>query len=242
MLPNPPALGLSLWLDADAVDSLTLGSSMEVEGWADRRSFIDLEALPTTGIARPIYQPTGRNGRGALLFDGTDDQLAISSYNGVSSTDFEVIFAGEPSGSGTPIGLIGAVSGTSNWAMMIDRHEANDFRFIYRRPPGTTGGDSAIVDRMAPARPMYVIATHQSSAANDSLAIFASDDPDESAGLFLFGSPSGPIPGPLNLRIGRTQDGHMNGKVYEILIYTRRLSVDERALVTGYLRAKWNLP
>lgn len=239
-LPDPPALGLSLWLDADAPDSLTLGASNEVLGWADRRSFVALEATPTTGIARPTFQPTGRNGRGAVDFDGVDDQLALNGYNGLSATDFEILFAGEPSGA-TPIGLIGALSGTSDWAVMVDRHESNDFRFTFRRPPGTTGGQSVVVDRAAPARPMYVAATHQSSAAMDSLAIFASDDPMEAAGVSLLGT-SGPIAGNLNLRIGRTQAGRMDGKVYEILIYTRRLSVDERAEVTSYLRAKWNLP
>ncbi len=239
-LPDPPALGLSLWLDADAPDSLTLGASNEVLGWADRRSFIALEATPTTGIARPTFQPTGRNGRGAVDFDGVDDQLALNGYNGLSATDFEILFAGEPSGA-TPIGLVGALSGTSDWAVMIDRHESNDFRFTFRRPPGTTGGETVVVDRMAPARPMYVVATHQSSGPSDSLAIFASDDPMQAAGVSLLGT-SGPIAGNLNLRIGRTQAGRMNGKVYEILIYTRRLSVDERAEVTSYLRAKWNLP
>jgi hypothetical protein len=103
-LPDPPALGLSLWLDADAPDSLTLGASNEVLGWADRRSFVALQATPTTGIARPTFQPTGRNGRGAVDFDGVD-QLALNGYNGLSATDFEILFAGEPSGA-TPIGLI----------------------------------------------------------------------------------------------------------------------------------------
>lgn len=240
VLPNPPALGLSLWLDADATDSLTLSASNEVLSWADRRSFITLEATPTTGTARPTYQPTGRNGRGAVDFDGVNDQLALNGYNGLSATDFEIIFAGEPSGA-TPVGLVGALSGTSDWAVMVDRHESNDFRFTFRRPPGTTGGQTVVVDRMAPARPMYVVATHQSSGPNDSMAIFASDDPMEAAGVSLLGT-SGSIAGNLNLRIGRTQDGRLDGKVYEILIYTRRLSVDERAEVTSYLRAKWNLP
>ncbi len=241
VLPSPPALGLSLWLDADEVGSLTVGASMDVQAWADRRSFIPLTAMPTTGIARPTYNPTGRNGRATVDFDGVDDQLVLSDYTGLSSTDFEIIFAGEPTG-GAPTGLLGAVSGTSDWAVMIDQHESNDLRFRVRRPPGAAGGESVVVDRSAAVRPMYVVATHQTSTAMDSLAIFASDTPMEASGVSVLGAPSGTLPSPLNLRIGRTQDGRMSGRVYEILIYTRRLSVAERAQVTGYLRTKWNLP
>jgi hypothetical protein len=239
-LDEPPALGLSLWLDADATDTIDLNASMQVTAWRDRRSFITLEALPTTGIAQPAFQPTGRNGRGSVVFDGTDDQMTINGYNGLSATDFEIIFAGEPNGS--TVGLIGAQSGTTDWAVMIDRQDSTDFRLTYRRPPGTTGGNDVTVDRASPARPMYIAASHQSSGATDSLAIFASDDPSEASGVYLFPAPSAPIGSTLNLRIGRTQAGRMSGKIYEILIYSRRLTVAEREEVATYLRAKWNLP
>lgn len=45
----------------------------------------------------------------------------------------------------------------------------------------------------------------------------------------------------MTLRVGRTQGGFMAGDIYEVLVYTRRLSVVERTEVEAYLRAKWNL-
>jgi hypothetical protein len=238
----PPGLGLALWLDGDAPASLTINNAMEVTAWHDRRANVNIEVTPTAATTRPAFQATGRNGRGALLFDGDTDQLAASGFTGLSGTDFEIVFAGEPIVLSAPNALVGALSGTSDWAVMLDQHASNDVRLTYRRPPGTTGGASAVADRTALVRPMYVTATHQSSGDIDTLGVFSADEPKEATGLYAFPNPSAGIGAPLNLRIGRTQDGHMHGKIYEILIYTRRLSVSERAEVTAYLRTKWNLP
>ena len=45
----------------------------------------------------------------------------------------------------------------------------------------------------------------------------------------------------LTVRVGRTQAGFLKGDLYEVLIYTRRLTVSEREEVTAYLDAKWGL-
>ncbi|HJK92334.1 MAG TPA: hypothetical protein RMH85_22820 [Polyangiaceae bacterium LLY-WYZ-15_(1-7)] len=240
-LISPPALGLALWLDGDAMDSIDVDSEMRLTDWRDRRGLGGIVATPTTGIARPLYRPEGRNGRGAVDFDGENDQLIVNGFTGLSSTDIEVVVAGEFRGE-LPAGIFGALTGTSAWAFMIERSADRDFRVLFRNPPGTSGGVETVVERDAPAGPMYVAATHMASSSNDTLAIFAADGADESSGLHLFGAPSSPLPSPLNLRIGRTQNGRLLGRVYEVLVYSRRLSVSERAEVATYLRAKWNLP
>jgi len=212
---------------------------MRVTEWSDRRG-LDVVATPTAVITRPTYQPTGRNERGTLAFDGVDDQLAVSNFTGLGATDVEVIVAGDFRGE-LPTGIFAALTGTSDWALLIERVSGTDLRATYRSTPGTSGGVEVLVDRAAALRPMYVSVTHQTSTPSDSLAVFASDGATEAAGLHLFPAPSARLPSPIGLRIGRTQNGRLQGEIYEVLVYSRRLSVAERAQVALYLRQKWDL-
>lgn len=240
-LDPPPALGLALWLDADDSDSIDVDGAMRVTAWRDHRGLGDLAATPTTTITRPTYRPTGRNDRGAIDFDGVDDQLALSSFTGLSSTDIEVVVAGEFGGD-APVGIFAALTGTSGWAFLVERTSSTDLTATYRSTPGATGGVQVVAERGAPNRPMWVSVTHQTSAPNDTLVIFAADGATDAAAVHLFPMPSTVLPSPLNLRFGRTQNGRLTGPLYEVLIYSRRLSVAERAQVTLYLREKWDLP
>ncbi|HJL15799.1 MAG TPA: calcium-binding EGF-like domain-containing protein [Sandaracinaceae bacterium LLY-WYZ-13_1] len=238
-LVPPPALGLVLWLDADEPGTLDLDAEMGVREWRDRRGLAGAVAESVTAVGRPAYLPDGRDGRGAVEFDGVDDLLAVHGFSDLGSADFEVVVAADPQGS-APTGLFGALTGTSGWAFMVERHTENDFRAIYRSTPGSSGGQTAVVERTNPPLPLYVFATHQTSGSLDTLALFASDGADQASGL-LNVNPSSPLDSPINLRIGRTQSARMEGPIYEVLVYSRRLSVSDREAVALYLREKWHL-
>ncbi len=238
----PPAGSLMVWLDASEVSSLTINGDDEVTNWHDRRPGINEEADPPFGTARPTYNAVGRNNRGAVVFDGTDDYLTIDGFSGMSGNDVEVIIAADPRTGST--GIFGAVSGTDNWAFMLNRVEAtNNFEMIIRDPAATSGGDSIIVERVSPARPMYLIGARGTSASPDSFFSIASDGTgDQAVQSHIYVEAQNNLNSPLNINIGRTQVGYLKGWVYEVLVYSKRLTTQERQEVTDYLRGKWNLP
>ncbi len=240
LLNLPPTAGLALWLDADSAASLTV-SGTAVASWADRRGGAGAITLTqSSATARPGYNATGHAGRGAVIFDG-DDQLFVNSFTGVSGADYELIVALNPLGAGAK-GIASLASGTTSWAMLLEQSAGGgDFTITHRSPAGTSGGVVATADRTNGPGSGWVVATYQSSAAIDTLAVFASDGASSVTNV-ADASSSGPINTSLTFRVGRSQGGFMAGEVLEVLVYTQRLTVAQRKEVTDYLRAKWHLP
>lgn len=240
VLNLPPTANLDLWMDADHAESLMLVGT-QVAAWSDRRPSFDEDATMTVLTRRPGYVPNARAGRAAIRFDGVDDELTNPGYFGVSVADYEIIVACNPLGAGTPNGILGAAAAgsTTEWGVMLDQAPSNDFRLTHRSPVAATGGLVVTADRSAPLGPTWVAATHASSGTA-SMAIRAGDGAAIEETSTNVGSSMG-FPSSLTLRIGRTGTGHMLGDIYEILVYTRRLSDAERQEVIDYLRAKWEL-
>ncbi len=232
----PPLDGLDVWLDASDRRSLALDDSDRVTAWANLRSGSE-EVVQTVVSARPARIADERNGRSVIRFDG-GDQLLMNSYTGLSGADYEIIVAANPVG-GAPIALVGAVEGTSDWAVMLDQHQGNDFRILHRQPAGGVDQTAAVANRDGSVGPGWVAASLQSSGAIDTLAIWASDGADEAMAIET--TDRGEVGNDMSLRIGRTSLGFMAGDIYEVLIYTRRLDVAERDAVKAYLEAKWSL-
>jgi hypothetical protein len=242
-LDLPPTTNLSLWLDADDMTSITVNGSGGVISWHDRRPGLDTSLTQSAGTAIPAFVAGARNGRGAVRFDG-GDQLFDTGYFGVATDDYEIIVALSVNiAGGTPSAIIGATQGTSStdWAVMLEQHANTDYRLVHRATPGTTGGETVTADRIGSLGAGWVAASHASSGAIDTMAIWASDSPTDAMGLGAV-TPSMGIGGTgMTIRLGRTQTGFMRGDIYEVLIYTRRLTVAERDQVTAYLEAKWAL-
>lgn len=238
VLDLPPATNLNLWLDADVADSFTL-SGTAVVSWRDRRPGVMTELTQGTSSARPGHVPSARAGRAGVRFDG-GDQLFVNSYFGLSTADYEIIVVAHPLSAGTPSGLVSTASGTTSWAVMLDQHTMNDYRLTHRAPAAASGGHTVVADRREVLEAGWVAASHQSSGTIDTMSIWASDRAGEEMSVLVV-TPSSGATDPLTLRIGRTATGFLVGDIYEVLIYTRRLTVAERAEVTAYLRAKWNL-
>ncbi|MDX2090452.1 MAG: hypothetical protein SFX73_21520 [Kofleriaceae bacterium] len=240
VLDLPPTTNLALWLDADSTASLTV-SSNRVASWADRRGGASPITLAQTApSARPGYNATGHAGRGAVVFDG-DDQLFVNSFSGLSGADYEVIVALNPLGSGAK-GIASLASATTEWGMLLEQPaNGGDYVVTHRGPIASSGGVTAMADRTNAPGSGWVSATYQSSQAIDTLAIFASDGATSVTNV-ASASGTGSIGSPYTFRVGRSQNGFMAGEILEVLVYEQRLSVTQRAEVTDYLRAKWNLP
>jgi hypothetical protein len=238
VLDLPPTTNLALWLDADSATSLAVTAD-HVASWADRRGGGAAITLAQSAVgARPGYQPMGQASRGAVVFDG-DDQLFVNGFAGLSGDDYEIIIALNPVGEAAK-GVVSLASGTSSWAVMVEQPAGDgDYVATHRNPPGTTGGIAVTADRTTGVHPGWVVATHQASGAADSLAVFASDGSATTQGITLVTS-SG-IDSSLTFRVGRSQAGFMAGQIFEVLVYTQRLTVAERERVTDYLTTKWHL-
>ena len=76
---TPDGLGadLALWLDADDASTVTLNGST-VSQWDDK-SGNGRNASQGSAALQPIYTTNGLNGKPVLSFDGSDDQLTITS-------------------------------------------------------------------------------------------------------------------------------------------------------------------
>lgn len=236
VLDLPPTTNLVVWLDADAPDSITRSGSA-VSAWRDRRPAGMPVLTQSTASARPGYVASERNDRGAVRFDGGDELFVTGSF-ALATDDYEILVAANPVGGGAN-GLVSFASGTTSWAVMLAAVDA-DFRLTHRRPAGATGGHVATVERTVARGPSWVSASHQVSGALDTMALFASDGPDDVA-MEVVPVTSAGIGTSMTFRVGRTQDGFLAGDLYEVLVYTRRLTVAEREEVTDYLRAKWRL-
>ncbi len=240
-LTSPTEVGMRLWLDADTLWTLDMPDD-KVQGWRDRRAPVNQSAKAPFASSKPVFLAEYRNGRGALEFDGTDDRLVLEDFTGIGGPDFEVIWAGEPRGNVT--GVMGATSGDSNWAFMVNRVPAsNNFQMIIRDPAGSTGGTTILLERETQIRPMYLAAGRKTSSSPDSLILLGSDVTNgQSLKSHLYVTVENSLDSPLDFELGRTQVGAFEGILYEVIVYNRRLSVQEREEVTNYLRGKWNLP
>src|SRR5690606_13472088 len=118
---------------------------------------------------RPAYVANARNGRAGVRFDGLNDELTSSNYFGLSTDDYEIIVAAHPLS--TPPGLVGTSTNSTTWGVLLDQHAAEDYRLTHRNPAGSAGGETVIVNRTDLLRAGWVVATYQSSVANDSMAI-----------------------------------------------------------------------
>jgi len=82
---TPLSLGAKLvfWFDAETTSSMTLTGSL-VDQWRDRKS--DFPVAQATSGFKPVLNPTGINGRPAVVFDGSDDYLqAIAGSTSASA-------------------------------------------------------------------------------------------------------------------------------------------------------------
>ena len=100
--PNPPRTKLEVWLDAADEEAIELDEAGRVAAWRDK-SGNDRHARQATSGLRPVYVPTGLNGRPCLQFDEkrrTRLELPDLSDGKMTATIFAVFSNPQP---GAPV-------------------------------------------------------------------------------------------------------------------------------------------
>jgi len=91
---NPKALpGFVYWLDAS--QSSTITTATGVSEWRDAGGGT-IKATQATANSQPAYQSAQQNGKNAVYFDGTNDQLTLGNLSASFPTAASGIFAYRP--------------------------------------------------------------------------------------------------------------------------------------------------
>jgi hypothetical protein len=230
---NPSSIdSLQLWLDGADASTITTVSGA-VSQWNSKVGGVT--ATQTTANNRPEYRASGMNGKGALYFDGTNDQIN-TTFNANSLSGY-VTYA---------IAVIPD-------AVMVDT-KSNFEPVLYARGSSSNG-----VNVNTSSTPKRWTATHRNTLYNSTVggAVAASSQivlttidattftvrvngtQGTQAGTFASGSnETNAI-----FQVGRdgAQLRYFSGVIAEILLYSRTLTASELSSVEKYLAKKWNV-
>lgn len=258
---NPKSIaGLLSWYDA--ADAATITTSTGVSAWADK-SGNGYTLRQSTGNNQPATGTRTIGGRNALDFDGSNDVLSLGSSPpeyllNLAATRALTVFA--VTASDSPNGIRRLVS------LQRTGKNSNDTGFFLARHSNSSGtveiavggGDSTSNDQLNRNHiPGFVdtssaagIYTASISAADNAATIhkngslqsltvrYGTMNPSDFLG---FGS------GNHTLDVGSSRSAsgldaaYWDGLLGEVLIYTRRLTIDERARVERSLGRKWGI-
>lgn len=240
-LDLPSRTGLYLWLDADDVSSVDVARGDAVVEWRDTRNLRGAHALnPPLPSRRPDYIAAGFGGRGMVRFDGTDDRLTTTDFDGFAGEDYTVFVVAQPH-SRNPGGVLSAAHPELGTTLGLDLYNPGT-RFTHANA-GMGTPDAVESEDFAPAAPMVLAVRRWTSGLLDHIRMYGRLDGDP-MGIEVDDNLIGtPALGALNLAVGVGYDGNtMWGDVGEVLVYDRPLEDPEIREVLEYLAAKWRVP
>jgi len=233
--------GLAQWLDGSDSSSITLDGSNNVSQWNDK-SGNARHVLQANATQRPSYITAGINGLNCLNFDGSDDFLASSAFSLGSLSAFAVVtarwtttetaaFFGQNYTTNKAFGRVGGAG--------FD-YIANDIRSVTDGFSSTTTGPRAIGQQPAglTTGQAVLISTRLGTTGTElrfnrsSIARVARNDPPSTV--------SQPV------AIGRPSASaafeFWNGRIAELIVFSRVVSDTERDTVESYMSARWGTP
>jgi len=228
---TPAQITTELWLDADDASTITLNGS-NVSAWNDKSG--NGRNATQTGTAQPLYSSTGLNNRPALDFDGTDDDLVLSSVsnlNSVSQSWFIVAKRDNASGrTEIPFGIGNKVEsdGLSDIPRWTDNKMYSQIGYVANRPaPVSVISDAPYINCVTggAVQLSYTNGTLIGTGTTQSLSNFSVSD----GGYVGSG------------RALSFSNRYFDGKISELIIVPSVATTQDRQLIEGYLAHKWGL-
>lgn len=230
--------GLVGWYDSADLSSMAansdgsgaVGVGDQVGYWADKSGGGN-HVTQGTAANRPTITAAAVNGKAALVFDGSNDNLSRTSYtaqSGLAGLTRIAVFASTQNShmsrdlSGADVSflvlnaqLVSRVSGSAGTASAID-------------PPAqlAIGVYSSVYDGSGPAMQLYYDNVLQASEASGF-----------TPGSLPATTPAGP--GTLHIGSNAGANNFVAGPIAEYLVYARALTAAELTAAYGYLAAKW---
>jgi hypothetical protein len=228
---DPSLIPTALWLDAADASTITQSGGL-VSTWADKSG--TNKNATQSGDARPAYSATGLNSKPAIDFDGTDDDLALSSVTGldVVNQSFFIVAKRDSAAGRTEIAFgVGSAAtgdGLADVPRWTDNIMYSQVGYASNRPTPT----SVIAD--APYINVVTGGSLQLSYTNGTLIGTGTTQSTSN-----FSVASGGFVGS-----GRAISGfnrYFDGKISELIIISSVAALDLRQRIEGYLAHKWGL-
>lgn len=245
--------GLQLWLDAS--DSTTLfdatsGGSLPANGaavarWQDKSGNAN-HMTQSTANNRPTRATSSLNGLDGLTFDGTNDSLFRSCNVYDTTVSVFAVASFDDNTSRRPILDINTANVGANAYFTI---EQNTFSTVGSRY-GMYGTGSATDSNLATSSGGKIFSLTADASSGNSITSNTTYRVNGQAGTLTVRSGGGNYASATNLTgvaIGAyNNDGAggvlwMKGKIYEILVYSTRLSATDITVVESYLSTKWGV-
>jgi len=207
--------GLEAWYDGDDVDTITFNGS-DVAQWDDK-SGNNRDVAQATPAEQPLYVTNSLNGRSGLEFDGVATNL-VDTFSLSQPLTYYLV------------GKFDTIPGSTFPAFYFGTTSTDDARFF------ELSGN------------WYIFAgtgLSSSGGADTNPHYFRNEYNSTSGKIIVDGSQvaSGNVgtTGTTALTIGRNPNTNqpLDGKIYELLIFSKILSADEIAQMDTYLKIKW---
>jgi hypothetical protein len=232
---TPSNIATSLWLDAADSSTITLNGS-SVSGWSDK-SGNGRNASQATALQQPTYTSNAQNGYGIISFDGSNDNLDISSTtlitSGNSNFGFFVAYK--------------AKVATSGYGTILANYSSGNFQVVF--------GGQSVAAYLAPWG-LYNNASIDLDSGNYTQNLNWIISCVRTSGSFI-----GYTNGTTKNTVSNTQSVYtgantasawsvgantVNGEagnmdLYELIVINETVSTDTRQKIEGYLAHKWGL-
>lgn len=221
--------GLIVWLDSSRVQGV---ADTAITDWLNRGSAGG--NATASGDARATVQPDIQNNKAGMRFDGTDDEHNISY-----STDMEDVSC---------FAVVNVTDFNAFHCIVAKTADTNDrnFYFICRLTSGTITlgftSSAGIYEELSTAAGITAGATTVVGGTYESAA---DEFTVEHNGTITTGTETATVEQNnhgSNIEIGHEfSTENFTGDIFEVLVWTRTLSVTERTTVREYLADKWGV-
>jgi hypothetical protein len=221
--------GLSLWIDATAIDNITRDANQKISLVEDRSQYIRHLSQPTLAN-RPTFVASGINSLPCIRFNGIDQFLLMSdqTLSWLTASSFTIFYVATKTSQTSNSFVLGGQSAGTRANLASGYLAANTHRIIF-------GGDDAstIVPLKTPGQPeLYGISF---SATTLERVV------RRNGKVVGLGSSAGSLAGMTGQAVGRYLTSYGQFDLGEMIIYNRTLSDYETGQVERDLISKWTI-